>query len=389
MMNIVVNSRSMVSELIFTNATVVTRERAFTGTLRVADGMIRDVDDGRSGLPHAIDCEGDFLIPGLVDIHTDNLEKHLEPRPGVKWPGLAAFQVHDRMLATAGVTTVFDSLVVGDMHLGKPGRQGALDLAKDVLTASIDDELMKADHRLHIRAEVASDTVMNELANIIDHPLVALVSVMDHTPGQRQWRDLDKWKKVYSRVYTAAELDAQIDGLIERQKNYSAQNRQAVIGEARKRGIPLASHDDTTAEHVAQGHQEGILISEFPTTLDAARAAHAHGMKTIMGSPNIVKGGSHSGNVAAADLAEAGLLDGLASDYVPISMIHSAFILVDNHGIALPDAVAMVTAEPAAMAGLTERGEITPGKSADLVRVKSYQDLPTIMGVWRRGRQVA
>tara|TARA_R110001592_G_scaffold345448_1_gene637332 strand:- start:1203 stop:1541 length:339 start_codon:yes stop_codon:yes gene_type:complete len=112
-------------------------------------------------------------------------------------------------------------------------------------------------------------------------------------------------------------------------------------------------------------------------------------MKTIMGSPNIVKGGSHSGNVAAAALAEAGLLDGLASDYVPISMIHSVFILADDHGIALPDAVAMVTAEPAAMVGLTDRGEIAPGKSADLVRVKSYRDLPAIMGVWRHGRQVA
>jgi alpha-D-ribose 1-methylphosphonate 5-triphosphate diphosphatase len=389
MMNIVVNSESMASEHIFTNATVVTRDRAFIGTLRVAGGMIRDVDDGRSSLPQAVDCDGDFLIPGLVDIHTDNLEKHLEPRPGVKWPGLAAFQVHDRMLATAGVTTVFDSLVIGDMHLGKPGRQGALDLAKDVLATSVDDDLMKADHRLHIRAEVASDTVMNDLANIIDHPLVALVSVMDHTPGQRQWRDLDKWKRMYSRVYTADELDAQIDGLIERQKNYSAQNRQAVIEECRARGIPLASHDDTTAEHVAQGHREGILISEFPTTLDAARAAHAHGMKTIMGSPNVVKGGSHSGNVAAAALAEAGLLDGLASDYVPISMIHSAFILAENHGIPLPDAVAMVTAGPAAMVGLTDRGELAPGKRADLVRVKPYRSLPSIMGVWCRGRQVA
>jgi len=389
MMNIVVNSRSMASDLIFTNAAVVTRERTFTGTLRVTGGMIRDVDEGRSGLPHAIDCEGDYLIPGLVDIHTDNLEKHLEPRPGVKWPGLAAFQVHDRMLATAGITTVFDSLVVGDLHLGKPGRHGALALAKDVLATSADDDLMKADHRLHIRAEVASDTVMNELANIIDHPLVALVSLMDHTPGQRQWRDLDKWKRMYSRIYTADELDSQIDGLIERQKNYSAQNRQAVIEEARRRGIPLASHDDTTAEHVVQGHHEGILISEFPTTLDAARAAHAHGMKTIMGSPNIVKGGSHSGNVAAAALAEAGLLDGLASDYVPISMIHSAFILADNHGIALPDAVAMVTAEPAAMVGLSDRGEIAPGKRADLVRVKSYRDMPAIRGVWRSGRQMA
>lgn len=384
-----IKSGAMASEIILTNTTMVTRERAFAGTMRVADGMIRDVDDRRSHLPQAIDCDGDYLIPGLVDIHTDNLEKHLEPRPGVKWPSLAAFQVHDRMLATAGVTTVFDSLVVGDVHLGKPGRQGALDLAKDILASSVDDGLMKADHRLHIRAEVASDTVMSELANVIDHPLVALVSLMDHTPGQRQWQDLDKWKRRYSQVYSAEELDARIDHLIERQKNFSTQNRQAVIEESRARGIPLASHDDTTAAHVAQGHRDGVLISEFPTTLDAARAAHAHGMKTIMGSPNVVKGGSHSGNIAAATLAMAGLLDGLASDYVPISMIHSPFILAEDHGFSLPDAIAMVTAGPAAMVGLTDRGEIAPDKRADLVRVKIYRGLPSIMGVWCQGRQVA
>ncbi len=389
-MNIMINSGAMASELILTNATVVTRTQSFTGTLRIADGVIRDVDEGPSGLPQAIDCEGDFIIPGLVDIHTDNLEKHLEPRPGVTWPGLAAFQVHDRMLATSGITTVFDSLVVGDLHLGKPGRKDALALAEEALAAAdVDEDLFKADHRLHIRAEIASDTVMNELAEIIDHPLVALISVMDHTPGQRQWRDLDKWKRMYSRIYTAEELDSQIDGLLERQKNHSAPNREAVIAEARARGIPLASHDDTTADHVNEGHAAGILISEFPTTMEAAHAAHGHGMKTIMGSPNVVKGGSHSGNVGAAAMAEAGLLDGLASDYVPISMVHSAFILADGHGLPLHDAVAMVTAGPAGMVGLDDRGEIAAGKRADLVRVKTFHHVPTIMGVWRGGRQVA
>lgn len=388
-MRIMIKSDAMTSQIILTNTTVITRDRAFTGTVQIADGRILDVDDRRSRLPQAIDCDGDYLIPGLVDIHTDNMEKHLEPRPGVLWPGLAAFQVHDRMLATAGVTTVFDSLVVGDIHLGKAGRKGALRLAKDILATSIDDGLMKADHRLHIRAEVASDKVMSELADIIDHPLVALVSVMDHTPGQRQWQDLGKWRRRYSQIYPVDELDARIDQLITRQINFSRQNRQAVIQESRARGIPLASHDDTTAVHVEQGHRDGVLICEFPTTLAAARAAHTHGMKTIMGAPNVVKGGSHAGNIAAADLAEAGLLNGLASDYVPISMIHSPFILADNHGVSLPDAVAMVSAEPAAMVGLTDRGEIAPGKRADLVRVKIYRGLPSIMAVWCQGHQVA
>ena len=381
---------TMREETVFTNATVVTGDEAFAGTVAVADGLIHDVAQGASRLPGAIDLDGDTLIPGLVDIHTDNLEKHLEPRPGVQWPALAAMQVHDRMLATAGVTTVFDSLVVGDLHLGKPGREHALNLARDVLGAPGIDALMKADHLLHIRAELASETVLRELAAIIDHPLVSLVSVMDHTPGQRQWRDIAKWKRFYSRTnLTPDELEARVDGLLERQAKHSAANRVAVIDECRQRGIPLASHDDTTVEHVEESHADGIVISEFPTTRDAAEAAHARGMKTVMGSPNVVKGGSHSGNVSAGAMAEEGLLDGLASDYVPISMVHGAFLLHSRHGLSLPRAIAMVTRNPAEMTGLTDRGEIAAGKRGDLVRVRTVDDTPTVMSVWRRGRQVA
>lgn len=379
----------MSHETVFTNGVIVTRDRLVNGSLAVAAGRIDDVDDRPSGLAGALDMEGDYLIPGLVDIHTDNLEKHLEPRPGVNWPGAAAFQIHDRMLATAGVTTVFDSLVVGDLHLGKPGRHEALDLAKDALSQADKDDIMKADHRLHIRAELASDTVMDELGEIIDHPLVALVSLMDHTPGQRQWRDLDKWKQYYGKIYSADELDAQVAGLIDRQEAHSDANRRRVIEACCARGIPLASHDDTTVEHVEEGHRDGILISEFPTTQAAAQAARDRGMKNIMGSPNVVKGGSHSGNVSAGELAEAGLLDGLASDYVPMSLIHGAFLLHRRHGMTLPDAIAAASAEPAKMTGLDNRGEIAPGKRADLVRVRLHGGVPVVMGVWLEGRQVA
>ena len=380
----------MSQETVFTNATVVTAEDAFAGTVVVADGTIRDLQRGDSRLSGAVDLEGDTLIPGLVDIHTDNLEKHLEPRPGVQWPALAAMQVHDRMLATSGITTVFDSLVVGDLHLGKPGREHALALAKDVLGAPGIDDLMKADHLLHIRAELASDTVLRELADIIEHPLVSLVSVMDHTPGQRQWRDIDKWKRFYSRTnLTSDELEARIDGLLERQRKHSDSNRVAVIAECRGRGIPLASHDDTTVAHVEESHAAGIAISEFPTTREAAEAARAHGMKTVMGSPNVVKGGSHSGNVSAGAMAEEDLLDGLASDYVPVSMVHGAFLLHQRHGLPLHQAIAMVSRNPAEMTGLTDRGEIAPGKRADMVRVRAIGDTPAVLGVWRQGRQVA
>lgn len=379
----------MSTETVFSNAVVVTRDETFPGSVCVAGGVIKDVSQGASRLPSAVDCTGHYLIPGLVDIHTDNLEKHLEPRPGVAWPALAAMQAHDRMLATAGVTTVLDSLVVGDMHLRKPGRQGGVAQAKAALEAMRDRDLMKADHRLHLRAEIASETVLRQLEECIDDPLVALVSLMDHTPGQRQWRDIDKWKTYYGRFYSPDELNAQIDDLVVRQKTHSAANRDRIAAECRTRGITLASHDDTTEDHVAEARRVGATISEFPTTRAAAAAAQACGMATLLGSPNVVKGGSHSGNVAAAGLAEEGLLDGLASDYVPISMIHSAFVLHGAHGIPLPRAVAMITANPAAMVGLGDRGAIAPGLRADLVRVAAAGDVPAVMGVWREGRQVA
>ena len=133
---------------------------------------------------------------------------------------------------------------------------------------------------------------------------------------------------------------------------------------------------------------DGIRIAEFPTTHEAARAARQHGMSVIMGAPNVVCGGSHSGNVSALDLAAEDLLDGLSSDYAPKSLLHGAFILHDRIGLPLPKAVATVTAHIAAGVGLPDRGELAPGKRADLIRVRWIGDIPVVRSVWREGPQV-
>ncbi len=377
----------MIIETIFTNARLVLANETVDGTVVFRDGLISTIDTGRSGLAAALDLEGDCLIPGIVDVHTDHLEQHLEPRPSVKWPGLAALVSHDRQIAGAGITTVLDSLAMG-FDLSREGRQIALRLAMDTLGLAKDEGLLKADHMLHLRCEIPAPTLLDDVTRVIDHPLVRLVSVMDHTPGQRQWRDLDRWRTFNSRRYSREQLDEMITIRRERQKLHAAENRRTLVPMCRERGLPVASHDDTTAEHVNEAIETGITISEFPTTLEAARLANDKGMKTVMGAPNVVMGGSHSGNVPALDLAREGVLNGLASDYVPNSMIQAAFTLHGEQDFPLHETIGWVTAEPADMVGLRDRGRIAEGLRADLLRVKVFRGTPVVREVYLEGARV-
>ncbi len=218
------------------------------------------------------------------------------------------------------------------------------------------------------------------------HPLVKLISVMDHTPGQRQWTDLEKWRLYHRDKRWSDEQAGKIRAeRLELQARYAERNRRTAIQFARDREIPLASHDDTTDLDAECSARDGITIAEFPTTLTAARAAKKHGMAVAMGSPNVVRGGSHSGNVSAQDLARLGLLDGLSSDYVPASLLHAAFYLTERLKLALPQTVALVSCNVAEMVGLDDRGEIAVDKRADLIRVGVEDGLPVVRNVWRKG----
>jgi alpha-D-ribose 1-methylphosphonate 5-triphosphate diphosphatase len=225
----------------------------------------------------------------------------------------------------------------------------------------------------------------------VDEESLLLVSLMDHTPGQRQWHDLERYRTFHQGRggASAAEFDAMVRKRIDEQERYAEAHRAAIVALARARGLKLASHDDTTADHVAGARAEGCAISEFPTTRTAADAARAAGMAIVLGAPNLVLGGSHSGNVAAAELAGAGLLDGLSSDYVPVSSMHGAFRLHDRLGWALERAFDAVSGAPARLVGLADRGRLAPGLRADLVRVRRAGEVPSVLGVWREGRRVA
>jgi alpha-D-ribose 1-methylphosphonate 5-triphosphate diphosphatase len=248
--------------------------------------------------------------------------------------------------------------------------------------------LLKLEHFLHLRCEVSADEVVETFECLVDDPFVRLVSLMDHTPGQRQWTNIAKWRQNLLGNVSSVELDT----IYERRTNLgvevAASARREVARICRERGLVLASHDDTTAEHIADAAADGATISEFPTTALAARLARSAGMHVVMGAPNVVLGGSHSGNVSARELAAEGLVDGLASDYVPVSLIHACLLFHQAMGMEMPAAVATVTAAPASMVGLDDRGEIAPGLRADLVWVKAYDPMPVVRGVWRAGRRV-
>lgn len=375
--------------MILTNARIVTRDAVISGTVETEGGLIRSVEAGNSANPAAIDLEGDYLLPGLVEMHTDNMEKNLEPRPGVKWPSpMAAVLAHDAQIASSGITTVFDAISIGEAH--KVGRDAMLADSIAGVERGRAEDLLRADHLIHLRCEVVGATVVDLAGPHMNNPLVRIVSLMDHTPGQRQWSEIGHWL-TYNKTehLPKVEIDARLAKLREARALYGEAHRQAIVAMARAHGLVIATHDDTEPAHVDEAAEVGATISEFPTTLAAARRARELGLKTIMGSPNVVRNGSHSGNVSARELAAHGLLDGLSSDYVPVSLLHAAFLLWEEVGVALPEAVAIVSDNTARMVGLPDRGRVAPGLRADLVRVKALPHLPVVRQVWREGRQVA
>jgi alpha-D-ribose 1-methylphosphonate 5-triphosphate diphosphatase len=373
---------------IIRNARIVTPEESFVGCVVVDGDTIRSVDPGSTGAMDAENWDGDWLLPGLVELHTDNLEKHLVPRPGVLWNATSATVTHDAQCAAAGITTVLDSIVIGDMDNGGT-RSQTYQVSIDALHTCRDENLMRVEHLLHLRCEVSAPDIVENFEKYVQDPLVELVSVMDHTPGQRQWRDLVKYRRYTERNGSLRDddYDALVRERTEQQALFAAIHRAKVVAGCHARNIPLASHDDTELDHVALAREEQVAISEFPTTVRAAEAARQAGMAIVMGGPNLVKGGSHSGNVSAAELAERGLLDILSSDYVPSSLLQSAFLLRRQLGWTMHRAIATVSINPARAIDLADRGAIAPGQRADFLRVKEVGGMPVVRGTWCRGER--
>jgi alpha-D-ribose 1-methylphosphonate 5-triphosphate diphosphatase len=378
--------------LILANARVVLADAVIErGWVAIADGRIAEIGEGTPP-ERGDDLAGDLLIPGLVELHTDHLEAHYVPRPKVHWDPMAAVVSYDAQLATSGITTVLDSVRIW-REASIQEVDGQHDVLSDAIAAARDADLLRADHFLHLRCEVPMPDVIADTEKMVGRRDVRLMSLMDHTPGQRQFRDETKLRAYY-RGKKGGLTDAELDEMFELRRRYQAAhaelNRRGLVDLARRRGIPLASHDDTIPEHVTEAIDDRVAIAEFPTTAEAAEALHAAGIKVLMGAPNLVRGGSHSGNVATADLAAAGVLDIMSSDYVPSALLLGALRLpAAVPTFDLPAAIRTVSRTPAHAVGLTDRGEIAVGKRADLVRVYTRAGTSTARSVWRAGRRVA
>ena len=372
------------------NARLILPAGEMTGRITLAGGRIVEIAGGDAVPGGALDCGGDIVAPGLVELHTDNLERHIRPRPSAYWPHRPAIAAHDAELAGCGITTVFDAIRVGSIESTGVGfARYARDLA-DALLAMRAAGALKISHHIHLRSEICSQTLTEELAQFGPEDRIGIVSLMDHTPGQRQFADIGQYATYMKGKHGLSEevFQEHVRARTALGAKVRDAHEAATVAAAARFGAVLASHDDTTLAHVARSAEHGIALAEFPTTFEAARACRAQKIAVMMGAPNLVRGGSHSGNVSAMALAEAGLLDIVSSDYVPAALLYAACLLGDLWG-DLPRAMATVSAAPARAAGLMDRGVLAEGMRADVIRFRQLDGVPVLRGVWAMGARVA
>lgn len=370
-----------------TNLRIVLPERTIArGTLWIAGGRVAAIVEREVG-QGGVDCRGLTAIPGIVDLHGDMLEREVEPRTGVEFPLELAMGELDKRLAANGVTTAYVAVSFHDLGMRKsmrtPDRGRRIAHMLSALQGS-----MLVDMRLHARFEVAQPGLVPLVAELVEEGYVQLLSLNDHTPGQGQWRDIERYIQhgAVARGLSRDEFAAMTHARIERAREQPAGLAavEAVVARAARQGLPIASHDDDTPAKVSEVAILGATISEFPVTLEAAQAARERGMWIVMGAPNVLRGSSHSGNLSAREAIAAGLVDILASDYAPVALLQAAFRLATEGVLPLHEAVALITANPAAALGLAERGTITPGSIADLVLVEDGA-FPRVRGTLRGG----
>ena len=378
-------------EKIYTNYRLLLADAEILGTITVENGTIKDIQPGV--VSQGQNGNGNYLLPGLIEVHTDNLEKCISPRPGVRFPLDLAAVNHDKDLISSGITTVCDAIAIGDVT----PRDDSLRIHHyaamiDTVAQGQEANRFSTDHLLHLRCELGYEHLYNIVESYADHPLLSMISLMDHTPGQRQFVKIQKYKEYYTGKHGVpeAKMDEFIAMRLDNQHKHATENRQALVELSQQKNISLASHDDATIDHVQEAISEGVVLTEFPTTLEAAKEAHHNGLLVLMGAPNVVLGGSHSGNVSAMDLVELDLVDIISSDYVPRSLLQSAFIISQKAHKPLFEVIKYITLNPAKAINLDRKtGSLEIGKQADFITVHDDGIAPQILKVFKNGKRVA
>lgn len=358
------------------NAKVVTPERVVEGaSIILEEGRIAGVSRRPERSGETLDAAGRYVLPGIVDLHSDAVEKQLEPRPGITLPEELTFIEMDRYFASSGITTGFHAISFMEDRNRSISRGRKL---CDMISQFGPEGSVR--HELHLRCELPEEGSLEVIEDLVRSRPVKIVSMMDHTPGQGQFRDLE-WFRRYWRDdigMDESQISAAIAEAEDGEYRLAFDRVERIARIARENGATLASHDDDTEDRVEMLAGQGINVSEFPVTAGAARRAQELGLTVCMGAPNALRGTSSGGNLSALEAIEAGLVDALCSDYYPPSMLQAAFKLAREKALELPAAVGLISRGPARAAGLPERGEIREGAAADLLLVGEWFGLPAV-----------
>lgn len=378
---------------VITNGTLVLPDHLLTHHSVLLEGEVIQAIIPDEKLPKhfpgkVIDAAGGFIMPGFIDMHSDYIEQIAAPRPTSLMDFELALYEAERELLTHGITTMYHSLsLMGSGTFDEKPIRNSENVVK--LLQLIHDSNYKhhlIHHRMHLRFEIDNFEQVELAKELMSEDKVQLFSIMDHTPGQGQYRDLEKYRLILAGYHDG---DYQVvDNLVTSSMNSERLSHQEIESLSACAGscqIPLASHDDDTLEKLDYVESLGAKISEFPITLEVAQAARAKGMFTVGGAPNILLGRSHAGNLSVKEGVAAGAISILCSDYYPAALLHGVFQLWQEGILPLNEAVNLVTQNPAQALELSEVGRLEVGKMADLIVVQVKGHLPMVTQTFVKG----
>ncbi len=376
-------------DFVIENATVVLPSGILKGaSIKIVDGIISKIREGSiNSNQNRINAQERFLLPGFIDLHSDAIEKEIEPRPNTFFPvNIALFEL-DKKLASCGITTIFHAISFAEGEIGVRCNRMASEIIKEI------DRLkgrMNVKTMVHARFEITNEGAIPYLEAQLKDGNINLLSFMDHTPGQGQFKEVTSFKHYFGTVYKKS--DAELEKIIDKKmsvKGAVKSHIEYVANLCKSMNIPMASHDDDAEEKIRWLKEMGINISEFPVNMDVACAAKQNGIYVCLGTPNVLRGNSQAKNMSARDAIVSGCADILCSDYSPMTILHALFTLHKHDILPLHEAVNMASINPAKAVGISDNtGSIEEGKDADLIMVDIGEEVPRIVKTFIAGREV-